>query len=229
MADPPAVHFVDPVYGLVPPGGVWRTDRSCYEFLATHCRQGISSLETGLGISTALFTLWGCRHTCVVPWAVEAEKLGAYLAAREIDDSRLHVVVGYSHAVLPTLDPTPLDLVLVDGGHGFPMAVLDWFYAAGRLVAGGILVLDDLHLPSVTAGLLDFLDRDPRWTPLDRTDKWAAWQRESSGDLAEEWTDQPFFSPYTKAPTNSAPAVRSADAERSRVIASEVARQMKPG
>ncbi|MCA2211355.1 class I SAM-dependent methyltransferase [Jidongwangia harbinensis] len=196
LADPPNVHFADPVYGLVPPGGVWRTRRSCYEFLAAQCGAGSRTLETGLGISTALFTMWGCVHTCVVPWRIEADRLRGYLAERQVDDGPLRVEVGYSHEVLPALEPTPLDLVLIDGGHGFPMAMLDWFYAGGRLVTGGVLVLDDLHLPSVTAGLVDFLDRDPRWVELHRTDKWAAWRRESAGTLAEEWTDQPFFSPY---------------------------------
>ncbi|GIH19634.1 class I SAM-dependent methyltransferase [Rugosimonospora africana] len=196
-ADPPAVHFSDPVYGLVPPNGVWRTDRGCYEFLAEHCRPGLRTLETGLGISTALFTMWGCEHTSVVPWGIEAERLREYFDRHGIDDKLLEVHVGYSHEVLPALPATPLDVVLIDGGHGFPMAALDWFYAGGRLVAGGVLVLDDLHLPSVTAGLLDFLTHDPRWTPLAQTRKWAAWRRESSGPLAEEWTAQPFFSPHT--------------------------------
>lgn len=195
-ANPPAVHFSDPVYGLEPPGGVWRTDRTCYAFLARHCRPGQRTLETGLGISTALFTMWGCEHTSVVPWGIEADRLREYFDKHGVNDKRLTVEVGYSHEVLPALAPTPLDLVLVDGGHGFPLAALDWFYAGGRLVAGGVLVLDDLHLPSVTAGLLDFLDRDPRWTALERTRKWAAWRRESSGPLAEEWTAQPFFSPH---------------------------------
>jgi hypothetical protein len=196
MADPPSVHFGDPVYGLVPPGGVWRTDRSCYEFLAVHCHPGMRTLETGLGISTALLTMWGCQHETVVPWAIEAERLGKYLTRNGIDSQLLTVHIGYSHQVLPALAATPLDLVLVDGGHGFPMAIIDWFYAAGRLVEGGILVVDDLHLRSVTAGLVDFLTEDPRWTEIGGSRKWGAWRRRASGSLAEEWTAQPFFSPY---------------------------------
>jgi hypothetical protein len=214
LTNPPAVHFSDPIYGLEPPGGVWRTHRSCYEFLSKRCGPGARTLETGLGISTALFTMWGCDHTSIVPWEIEAERLMAYLALNEVDTQNLTVIIGYSQDILPNLDPTPLDLVLVDGGHGYPTAVIDWFYAGARLVKGGILVLDDLHLPSVTAGLVDFLDQDPRWLKLVSTNKWAAWQRESSGSLNEEWTKQPFFSPFVEAadgPTSTTPGCDAVD------------------
>lgn len=195
ISDPPAVHEADPVSGLAPPHGVWSTDRDCYEFLAGRCGPGSRTLETGLGISTALFAAWRCEHTCVVPSDEERSRLLTYLSRRGIPADRLTVEVGLSERVLPALEPTGLDLVLIDGGHGFPTAIIDWFYAGGRLVEGGVLVLDDLLLRSVTAGLLDFLDADPRWARLAGTAKWAAWRRKSSGPLSEEWIGQPFFCP----------------------------------
>jgi hypothetical protein len=65
---------------------------------------------------------------------------------------------------------------------------------------GGLFVLDDLHLRSVTVGLVEFLDADPRWDQVTRKAKRAAWHRRSSGSLAEECTAQPFFSPYKRRP-----------------------------
>ena len=47
------------------------------------------------------------------------------------------------------LPPEPLDFVLIDGGHGFPTPMLDWFYGAGRLRRGGVAVFDDVQLPAV--------------------------------------------------------------------------------
>src|SRR5487761_56556 len=91
LSDPPDVHFKDAAYGLVPPSGVWRTDAECYEYLAAHCKPGMRTLETGLGISTVLFTQWRCMHTCVVPWKIEYDKLAQYLGRRGIDDTTLHV------------------------------------------------------------------------------------------------------------------------------------------
>ena len=43
-----------------------------------------------------------------------------------------------SDEVLVRQDPydRPLDVVFVDGGHGFPVPMIDWFYGAGRLRRG---------------------------------------------------------------------------------------------
>jgi hypothetical protein len=64
--------------------------------------------------------------------------------------------------VLPRLEPRPLDLVLIDGAHGFPYPVLDWWFLAPRLRVGGLLVVDDAYLPPVGA-LADFLRGQPSW------------------------------------------------------------------
>jgi hypothetical protein len=196
IADPPRVHSKDPVSGNEPRDGVWQTDVTCYEFLAAHCEPGMRTLETGLGISTVLFARWRCRHTCIVPWKDEYNRLSNYLRDRQIDDSTLDIKIGYSADILPGLECTPLDAVFIDGGHGFPTAIIDWYYAAGRLVDGGLLVIDDLELPSVTVGLLSFLEDDPRWETLEVNTKWGAWSRKSHGSLQEEWTAQPFISPH---------------------------------
>jgi predicted O-methyltransferase YrrM len=198
FADPPQVHFTDATYGLAPAAGVWHAHRTCYEFLASLCDPGARTLETGLGVSTALFTMWGCRHTSVVHHQNEADALMDYLRARSIDVSTLTLHVGESSDVLPALAMDPLDVAFVDGGHGFPTAILDWFYAGSRLRAGGALVLDDLDLPSVTLGLLDFLAVDDRWTELHRIENWGAWRRETSGSLGESWTRQPFLTPLER-------------------------------
>jgi hypothetical protein len=83
--------------------------------------------------------------------------------------------------------------VFVDGGHGFPASIIDWYYAAGRLRDGGVVVLDDIQLASVRLGLFEFLDADPRWEPVAKTWKWAGIVRRGSGPLAEDWDAQPFL------------------------------------
>jgi hypothetical protein len=188
-SDPPLVHTRANVAG----GYVWATTDDCYEFLAECCRPGTRTLETGLGISTVLFTIWGCEHTCVVPFEAEVERCIAYLDERGIDRSCVTFEVGRSEDVLPRLDATPIDVAFIDGGHGFPMTIVDFFYTAGRLVEGGWLVLDDMQLPSVRLGLVDFLELDPRWEHARRSNKWASWRRVKAGPVSEHERKQTFL------------------------------------
>ncbi len=186
--DPPPVH--GPVAGET---GVWGTELDCYDFLARHVGPRSCTLETGCGISTALFAVWGAEHTCVVYSHDEVDILRSWAQERGVDLSHMSFEIGPSDEVLPRLAPTTLDLVFVDGSHAFPAVIIDWFYAAGRLREGGIAVLDDVQLASVRLGLVEFLAKDPRWELIARSGKWVAFVRHSSGSLREEWTDQPFL------------------------------------
>ena len=189
LADPPRVHAM---HGAE--SGVWGTSRDCYAYLASVVTPGARTLETGCGISTALFLLWGAEHTCVVFHQGEADVLLAWARERAIDTSSLRFEVGPSEHVLPRLTGEgELDVVLVDGAHGFPAAIIDWYYAAGRLRSGGVAVFDDIQMASVRLGLFEFLDADPRWEPVAMTWKWAAVVRHAAGPLAEDWDAQPFL------------------------------------
>lgn len=196
LADPPVVHYL--TYEDLKSeqlSGVHATEEACYRFLAEVCRPGSRTLETGSGISTVLFAEWGAEHRCVTPSQVEADAVLAYCRNHSIPTHGLTFdIVGSEIALVrdSCADIGPLDLVFIDGNHGFPAPMIDWFYGAGRLRKGGILVLDDLQLPAVKV-LRSFLDLDPRWLPRDRTTKWAAYERRTDGSLAEDWYSQPFY------------------------------------
>jgi hypothetical protein len=186
LADPPRTH-------PDAPGGIWGTERWCYEFIADTLPEGARTLETGCGISTVLFAQWSAEHVCVVPFAEEEQRTRAWLSEHRVPAEHVLFKIGWSDEVLPSLDPGPLDLVLVDGGHAFPSQIIDWFYAGQYLKQGGILVLDDTNLPQVRLGMIEFLDRDPRWQQVSATSKWRAYRKMSAGHLREEWTEQPFL------------------------------------
>ena len=194
MNDPPRVHGSE-----AGERGVWHTSFDGYDFLAEHVQPGARTLETGCGISTALFGVWGTEHTCVVLDQREVDTLCSWAQQREIDLSRVTFEVGRSHNILPRLRPGPrlgrwpLELVFVDGSHAFPGPIIDWFYSACRLREGGIFVMDNVELPSVQLGLLEFLSKDPRWELIAKTDQWAGFVRHSSGPLLEEHVDQLFL------------------------------------
>ena len=82
MEDPPLVH-------PNAPKGVYGTDRECYRFLANHVQQGHRTMETGAGISSALFAAWGCEHLTIVPSEEEVAGIISYLDRVGIDQRKI--------------------------------------------------------------------------------------------------------------------------------------------
>jgi hypothetical protein len=132
------------------------------EWLEREVRPGLATAETGAGASTLVFAAAGTEHEAITPVDAERERILAECERRGISTDRVTFHIGPSQEVLPRLDPRPLDLVLIDGAHGFPYPILDWWFLAPRLRVGGLLVLDDCYLPPVGA-LADFLRAQPSW------------------------------------------------------------------
>lgn len=188
LADnPPQVH-------LNAPRGVWGAHSSLLRFLAQELRAGSYTLETGLGLSTAVFAARRTQHTSVFLGEGEKAALLAWCDARGVPTEFLELLAGSSSEVLPRLDPGALDLVLIDGCHAFPFPQLDWYFAASRLREGGVVVVDDVQLPAPWQ-LARFLSSDPRWVPIEFNDRWAAFRLASAHGFVEEWTQQRFFQP----------------------------------
>jgi hypothetical protein len=81
---------------------------------------------------------------------------------------------------------------LLDGKHAFPWPMVDWFYTAEKLRLGGIMLIDDVAMKSVSI-LADFMRVDPGWELLrDFSGKTLAFRktRRSTHDVA--WHMQPW-------------------------------------
>jgi hypothetical protein len=152
--EPPGLHAGGAEY--------WGLAWPALEWLEREVRPGMATLETGSGASTLVFAAGGAEHVAVTPAADEAERFHAECERRGIDASRVRFEVGLSHEVLQRLEARPLDLVLVDGAHGFPYPVLDWWFAAPHVRIGGRILLDDAYMPPVR-GLVDALRAQPHW------------------------------------------------------------------
>lgn len=121
------------------------------------------TLETGCGASTAVFAARGGDHVVITPSRDEWERLSRYCASEGIGLERVRHICEPSHVALAgSWSPTPLDVVLVDGAHGFPFPILDWFYTAPHVRVGGRVLVDDAYLPSVNV-LVQFLRQSPSW------------------------------------------------------------------
>jgi predicted O-methyltransferase YrrM len=124
----------------------WRASNHLLRFLDTHLRPGDRTLEIGAGVTTILFALKGTHHRAIVPFAQEAKQILVFCDAHGIARHEVSFCIDRSEAALPGLELSDLDLVLIDGAHGFPTPFLDFHYTAGRLKVGGLLVIDDTQL-----------------------------------------------------------------------------------
>jgi predicted O-methyltransferase YrrM len=149
--------------------GISNSQPECYgiapaiaHFLFNSISEQSKTLETGSGISTLVFALRRSEHIAITPNAGEVANIRSYAFANGISLDHVEFVLEPSEHYLPRCESKDLDLVLIDGKHAFPWPIIDWFYTADRLKQGGILVLDDIEMPSV-AILKEFLVEDPRW------------------------------------------------------------------
>lgn len=162
------------------------------EILDAFVEPGARTLETGAGLSTALFAMKGARHDCVVPFPAESDQLVAWSEREHVSLEGVTFHYGFSDQVLPSLPSDPLDVVLIDGGHGFPIPFIDWWYAGRRVRTGGLVIIDDIHLWTGRV-LTGFLAAQDGW---ELTEKLAmrssVFRRTSEGDSFKEWVDQPY-------------------------------------
>lgn len=162
------------------------------EHIAATVVRGDRTIETGAGYSTVVLALAGAEHTCIVPEESEVAAIRAYCERRGVSLDRVTFHVAPSEDILPTLDPAPLDLALIDGSHSFPQVFIDWFYLADALRVGATLIVDDTHLWTARV-LRDFLAAEPSWR-LDATfaGRTAVFTKTGDVDLRRNWSKQSY-------------------------------------
>jgi predicted O-methyltransferase YrrM len=189
LANPPGTHVSKETGERLP----WQIAPEVLELIDASVGPESHTLETGAGVSTALFALKGCAHTCVVPWTSERDRLQAWGAQTGVSFDRVTFECEPSERVLPRLDSQPLDLVLIDGGHGFPTPFIDFFYAGRRLRRGGLLVVDDTQIWTGRV-LHSFLKEQPGWEVAEelRMRSTVFRRTEEPGASLQEWNEQPY-------------------------------------
>ena len=150
---PPGLHGADEYWGLA-----W----AALEWLERNVEPGWATLETGSGASTIVLASRGARHEAVTPDAGEEERIRGRCSELGVDTGLLTFRIGPSHEVLAGWQPRTLDLVLIDGAHGFPYPILDWWHVAAHVRVGGTVLLDDAYLPAV-ASIVDFARASDAW------------------------------------------------------------------
>src|SRR6185503_13112859 len=125
-------------------------------------------------------------------------RIRAHCEAAGVPLDTVEFVVAASERALPGLERHDLDLVLIDGRHGFPAPMLDWYYTASMLRVGGLLVLDDTQLWTVRL-VCDVLRREPEWRLHCELPRTTVFVKLAENAENKEWTDQRHVSEQTEA------------------------------
>jgi hypothetical protein len=192
LANPP------PIHGFAEDPRLYSLQHHALRFIERTARPGDRTLETGSGYSTIVFAASGAAHTCVVPNEDQVRRITEYCESNGVSLDAVSFELDRSENVLPHLERSPLHLVLLDGSHSFPQVFIDWFFTADRLVVGGHLLVDDIHIWTGRV-LCDFLKKEPGWrlttTLRGRT---AVFMKEAGGDVGRQWTSQPYVAARTR-------------------------------
>ena len=176
----------------------WALSDQALKFIDSTVQGEWATLETGEGVSTLLFELKGARHICITPNSLVIERINEFAAGHSISMDRVHFEVSPSDDLLPSLKLPDLDLVLIDGCHGFPVPYIDWYYTAGALKIGGLLMLDDTQLSSVDV-LRRFLLDEPEWESRGLVGPRTALFAKTAAVNPKEWVHQPYVVEMTAA------------------------------
>ena len=190
LSDPPLIHREGTC--------VWGLNEDVMFYINNTLKPNAKTLETGAGISTILFALRSSEHTCIVPSAKEVALIRAYCLRKKISLDNVHFITNYSQNILPTLVKEDLDFVLIDGGHGYPIPAIDWFYTAPMLKSGGVVIIDDVQLWTGLE-LKRFLAKEDAWKLVRNFTRSTAYKKVAQ-ECAREWVHQPYIVRKSRLP-----------------------------
>lgn len=160
-------------------------------FIDAYVNESSSTLETGGGLSTILFTMKGARHVCIVPDPEQIARIREFCERHGISTGGLTFIPEMSEVAVPALKDVELDLILIDGRHGFPAPFIDWYYTVTKLKNGGCVIVDDTQLWTGDV-LKKFLLQEPEWKLEKDFPRSAVFKKIADYDPSREWTEQPF-------------------------------------
>jgi predicted O-methyltransferase YrrM len=110
------------------------------------------SMETGCGKTTILLSNLSNNHHVFAydDRAEERSSIAYYSACPLFRPDRTTEVLGATQLTLPAFAfGAPIDLALLDGPHGYPFPELEYYYVYPKLRPGALLIVDDIHIPSI--------------------------------------------------------------------------------
>jgi FkbM family methyltransferase len=151
----------------------------------------VNTVETGCGASTILFAEYSHRHVtfCFDDRASSNSSVDFAESFPGFKSHRVEWVFGPTQrTVLNHTLRDPVDLILLDGPHGFPFPEIEYFALYPWLKPEGVLILDDIHIPTI-GHLFDFLSQDDMFYPAQVVGSTAFFVRSQAPALARDGDD----------------------------------------
>jgi precorrin-6B methylase 2 len=148
----------------------------------------VHTVETGCGASTIVFAQYAEQHLayCYDDREFEASSVSYARQFPGFREEPVNWIFGptqqtvFSHPL-----EQPVDVILLDGPHGYPFPELEYFAFYKSLRPGGILIVDDVHIPTIN-NLYRFLLEDDAFVCLELASTTAYFQRTDSPDFDME-------------------------------------------
>jgi hypothetical protein len=192
VKDPPLIHrdqHGNPI--------CWGLSEKVLHYIHGHTNSQSSTLETGAGLSTIVFALKGTNHNVIVPSAKQATLIKEFCSGNGIAIDNLKFHIGESQNILPNLNVGPLDLVLIDGAHRFPIPFIDFYYTGMLLKLGGKTIIDDTQIWTGQI-LKDFLQAQPEWRLVEDFPITCVFEKVSEAKVENDWKSQPYVVTHSK-------------------------------
>jgi len=151
------------------------------------------SAETGSGKTTLLFSHLSQSHTV---FAIDdGNSISRVKNSELFNRSSVTYVEGPSQLTLPRYEFTDqLQMVLIDGPHAYPFPDLEYYYFYPRIDVGGLLLIDDINIPSISR-MFEIVRRDDMFELLEVVENTAFFRRTSApvfDPLGDDWPRQGF-------------------------------------
>ena len=176
--------------------------KKAMEGIAKHCAGGERlqhTVETGSGKSTLLFSHLSDHHLVFSLDRGEsvAQVRNSPLCRKDV----VEFVEGPTQKTLPGFRfDFPLQTVLIDGPHAYPFPDLEYYYLYPHLQQGGILILDDIHIPTIT-NMFRVVRKDVMFDLLEVRKHTAFFRRTAApthDPLGDGWALQGYNAPLAK-------------------------------
>jgi len=107
-----------------------------------------NSVETGSGKTTLLFSHLSAQH--LVFALDEGDSISKVRTSPLFNADNVTFIEGLTQVSLPRYSfPHKVQIALIDGPHGYPFPDLEYFYFYPILESGGLLLIDDIKIPTI--------------------------------------------------------------------------------